>query len=187
MGTAEGGGECGRSWHGEETMERGPWWGEGVGEGAFCWREQWGEGLRRRRGGGWAWVGGDRGGTWRVVPGALWASASTPAWAKQALPSQPAAPSRRRVTQRCLASTARPSTTTSSGSRCGSTPAPGRLRTCPTVSLPSAPFLLRLLPGPCCVTLGPLLNLSGPHLLCSGTRDTVNVELSGLRPVVYIR
>lgn len=126
-------------------------------------------------------------------PGDLWASTSTPAWAKQVLPSQLAAPLRRRVTQRCPASTARPSTTTSSGSRCGSTPAPGRLRTCPTVSLyPQSPFLLCLLPGPGrlptgCVTLGPLRNLSGPHLLCSDTYDTVNVEVPRLRPVVYIR
>lgn len=85
-------------------------------------------------------VGLGRRGPWGYLegsPGALQASTSTPAWAKQALPSQPAAPSRRRVTQRCPASIARPSTTTSSGSRCGSTLAPGRLRTCPTVSLPS--------------------------------------------------
>ena len=85
-------------------------------------------------------VGLSRRGPWGHLegsPGDLWASTSAPAWAKQVLPSQLAAPSRRRVTQRCPASTARPSTTTSSGSRCGSTPAPGRLRTCPTVSLPS--------------------------------------------------
>lgn len=69
--------------------------------------------------------------------------------ANQALPSQLAAPSRRRVTQLCPASTARLSMMTSSGSKCGSTLAPGPPQTCPTVSLisitpvfPSRPSLV---------------------------------------------
>lgn len=101
--------------------------------------------------------------------GALLASSPALALANQPLFSQLAAPLRRQVTQQCPVSTARPSTMTSSGSRCGSSLVPGLLRTCPMVSLLSVtiPHLslskdILLL---CYVTLGTLLNLSGPHLL----------------------
>ena len=122
---------------------------------------------RRGRGGGWAWVGRAVRGTWRGAPGAFLASSGALARANQALPSQPAAPSKRRATQQCPASTARPSTTTSSGTKCRSTLVPGLLQTCHTVSLLSTPIPpgLLLVLATRCATMGTFLNLSGPRLL----------------------